>query len=424
MNNIILYANAVVWSLTFLYWWKRRGAISVGSVIIFLYALISIASCHQFINPETRSFYSNTIYIIPLLYLYIVLYSLIRPLFLIDYSKIREIKLPSIKIINPICTFIVICSVFQLLTGLEDISQGFKLMLIDNSNAIEAYLQTTEANMTRTALTGSFNVVGFLVTTGMNFSMLFFFLYLLYPNRNNKILIGLIISVVANPIMSVASGSREKVITTILLFLLMFFLLRPFIDERFRRRISVFSISMFGFLLTFFVVISLARAQGDIEQLFTGFETYFGMSFLNFDQKCFYANGTREGNLVSPLLNVLLGGQTFSQELLRDKYASLGVDNGIFYTFVGDFVLDYGPLLSFLILIAIAVISRNVYKHNSWTAGHVVFSFILLKLLSGFYLHQFSGIGGNLFIIELFILYALFSNRKSNKMIDVVTVKF
>ena len=424
MSGFILYLNASLWIITFIYWAKKKELFNVGIVILLLYTLISCASCHLFSHPDMIGFYEDYVYVLPFIYLYFVILLLLHPILHINYNKIKELKLPSKKIIEPICVFIIISAVYQLVTGLPDIKQGMTLMLLDSSNAIDAYIDTTEANMERKALTGSFNILGFLITTGMSFSMLFFFLYILYPNKNNKILIGLIVAVMANPIMSVASGSREKVVITLLVFCFMFLLLRPFISRKIRRVISVVSVSFFVLLLLFFVIISFARARGDIDKVLLGFESYFGMSFLHFNQKCFYANGTREGNLVSPLFNVILGGQTYSQEALRDKYASLGVDNGIFYTFVGDFVLDYGPFIAFVILVAFAYFCRRIYKVCSiWSGGHVVLCYILLKLLSGFYLHQYSGVGGNLLLIELLIFYVLFSYKKNKKLIPFVTIK-
>lgn len=424
MNDIILYSNAAFWLITLLYWIKRKSVSNVGVVILLLYSLISFASCHLFSHSNMDGFYEDKVYVFPFIYLYVVILLLIYPVLKIDYNRIKELKLPSKKIIEPICIYIIFCALYQLLTGWSDVKQGLMLMLLDSSNAIDAYIDTTEANMERKALSGSFNLLGFLVTTGMNFSMLFFFLYLLYPNKNNKILTGLIVAVMANPIMSVASGSREKVVITLLVFGFMFLLLRPFISSKIRKVISIVSVSFFGLLLLFFIIISFARARGDIDNVLLGFESYFGMSFLHFNQKCFYADGTREGNLVSPLLNVVLGGQTYSQEALRDKYAFLGVDNGIFYTFVGDFVLDYGPFIAFVILVAFAYFCRRIYRvGNIWSAGNIIVCYVLLRLLSGFYLHQFSGVGGNLLLIELFIFYKLFSYKRNKNLIPFVTIK-
>lgn len=422
MDKLILFLNAGLWAVALYYWKRRKNWSNVGIIVMILYFFMSLASCHLFVNPETKDFYEENIYVAPLLYLFVIIISLIYPLLKIDYDKIVELKLPSLKLINPICIFIIICAVYQLATGLQDVKQGLTLMLIDSSNALDAYIDTTEANMSRKALSGSVNIIGFLVTTGMSFSMLFFFLYILYPNKNKKIVVGLIIAVMANPIMSVASGSREKVITTLVLFCFMCFLLNPLMDSKIRKVISVLSLTSFGLFGLFFVIISFARARGNMENLFLGFESYFGMSYIVFDQRCFFAEGTREGNWVSPLLNVLLGGKTYSQEALRDKYASLGVDNGIFYTFVGDFVLDYGPILAFLFLICFSLYCKKIYKSSFWSGGHIVLCFILLKLLTGFYLHQFTGIGGNLLIIELIIFYKLFSTYK-NRIVTFETIK-
>lgn len=414
MEKTILICNAILWIVTFIYWLKKKGIYNVGLFIILLYTLISCASYHLYISPETNSFYEPTIYIMPFMYLYVIIQALISPLLKIEYGEIHEIRLPSIKIIKPICYYIIISSLYQLLMGWEDVKHGFFLIMLDNSNAIDLYIDSTDANMTQKAFSGTFNFMGVIASTGVNFSMLFFFLYLLYPNKNKKILIGMIVAILITPLMSVASGSREKVITSFLMFVLMYLFLKPLLNKQLRKNIENAAMLLFAFLFIFFVIISLARARGDIEKTITGFESYFGMSFLVFDQKCFYTDGTREGNLVSPLINVVLGGQTYSQEDLRAKYAFLGVDNGVFYTFIGDFVLDYGPYIAFVFLILFSLYCQRINKFKIWNGGQIVLGFILLKLLSGFYLHQFSGIGGNLFLVELFILYYILSSNLPN----------
>ena len=411
MEIFILYGNAFLWATCLLYWIRRKGIYNVGVFIFLIYAMISIDSCHLFLNPETNSYYERYLFILPFLYLFVVIFILLKPLLKIEYSEITEIKLPSLKVINPICVFIIISTIYQLIIGWEDINRGFSLMLVDSSNAIDLYIDHTEAGMTKRSFSGSMNILGAISSTGLNFSMLFFFLYLLYPNTNKKILLGMILAVFLIPVMSAASGSREKVITSLLMFILMYLFLRPFISVKKRKVIFEVSFSSFVFLLSFFIIVSFARARGDIEKILYDFEQYFAMSFLKFDQKCFYVDGTREGNLVSPLLNVIFGGQTYSQEALRAKYSTMGIDNSVFYTFVGDFTLDYGPILAFVILLSFAFFCRRLYKIKIWSVGQIVLGFILLKLLSGFYLHQFPGIGGNLFLVELFVLYYLFSNN-------------
>ena len=414
MNNlIIIYSNALLWLFTLIYWWRKKR-MNVGVVVLAIYTAIACMSCHLYQIPN-QEFNWGEVFAFPLLYLYVTITLLIYPLFKIDYNKISIIKLPPIKVINIICFYIVICSIWHLISSLPNIENGLNLMLIDDSYAIDAYLDTTEANMQRKSLSGGTNFLAVSISTGFNFSMLFFFIYLLYPNRNKWLQYGLTVSLLITPLSSLASGSREKVICVIIVFAFMFILLRPFLPKKTNRIITTFSVTATALFMMLFFIISLARANGDYDNLIYNTERYFSQSFLVFDGKCMFANGTREGNLVSPLINVLTGGSTYSQTELRNKYASLGIDNGTFYTFVGDFVLDYGPIFAFIILALIAYFfNSKLNVKGTLTIGHVILYFILLKLLSGFYLHQFPGIGGNLYVIELALLYIWFTNNQLN----------
>lgn len=410
-DSLILYFTALLWVVTLVYWYKKKNS-NVGVIVLALYTAIACVSCHLYQYPES-DFYEMDVTLFPLLYLYIIIIMLIRPLFNIDHQYVSTLKLPPMKLMNTICIVIIICASYQVVVSLPEVRNGLNLMLLDGSNAVDAYVQTTEENMERKSMSGSVNIFNVIVSTGINFSMLFFFIYLLYPHKNKYILIGMIVALLVTPLTSLVSGSREKVISAILIFIFMFVLLRPFLSNTIRKFITYGATMVGSLLMSLFFIISFARARGEIEAFLYNFERYFAMSFLEFDDKCLYANGTREGNLVSPLINVILGGKTYSQTELRAIYSSLGVDNGTFYTFVGDFVLDYGPFWAFVILLMIAYFFEKKLKiKSSLTIGHVILYYTLLKLLSGFYLHQFPGIGGNLFIIELVLLYIFFSHLR------------
>lgn len=412
-DSTILYFNAFLWVATLIYWWRKKSD-NVGVVVLALYTAIACVSCHLYKNPLFIVFFGDiSISLFPFIYLFVTIVLLIRPLFYIEYNKISEIKLPPLNIMNLICAYIVVCAIYQLIVSMPEVKAGIDGMLSDSSNSIDAYLETTDENLNKKSLSGSLNFLGFFVSMGVGFSMFFFFVYLLYPNKNKWLMAGMIIAVMTQPIISLASGSREKVVTTIIVFLFMYVLLRPLLSKKIRKVISYGTVVMAALLFILFFIISYARASGNFENLMSGLESYFGMSFLIFDDKCLFANGTREGNVVSPLINVLFGGRTYSQVEIRDMYASLGVDNGVFYTFVGDFVLDYGPLLAFIILMAIAFFfNKKLRVKDSLTGGHLVLYYVLLKLLSGFYLHQYTGVGGNITIILFVFLYLFLSDKR------------
>ena len=196
LDSFYLYINALLWLLTLTYWWKKKH-LHVGVVVLLLYTAVACVSCHLFQNPDSE-YYKSSITFFPLLYLYVVITLLIIPLFGINYNRITTIKLLPRGVINSVCVCIIVCAIFELIASLPDIKNGLYLMLLDDSNAVEAYLDTTEANLERKSLSGSVNLLGVIISTGVNFSMLFFFIYLLYPNKNKLILIGMIIAFPAN----------------------------------------------------------------------------------------------------------------------------------------------------------------------------------------------------------------------------------
>ena len=79
-------------------------------------------------------------------------------------------------------------------------------------------------------------------------------------------------------------------------------------------------------------------------------EWYYGQSFLNFNNYGLDAGGIRYGDRTANFFKSFLFDDVphnFVER--REKYSHLKIDDYYFYTFVGDFTIDYGPILAVLL---------------------------------------------------------------------------
>ena len=95
------------------------------------------------------------------------------------------------------------------------------------------------------------------------------------------------------------------------------------------------------------------------------------------------------------------------------------VDSSRFSTFVGDFVLDFGPIVSFILFVFLSFILSNclVLKNGCLKFYQLVVIYTIVRVILGFFQFTFSGVGGNVSLLFLILLTVYFryldlSNRK------------
>lgn len=85
------------------------------------------------------------------------------------------------------------------------------------------------------------------------------------------------------------------------------------------------------------------------------------------------------------------------------------LDDYVFYSFVGDFTLDYGPFWAFVIFIIAAIVLRYKTKvyGNSVEPHKLLLIFIIVNccLQGSMTLFPYADIAGNLKLIMFFIFY-------------------
>ena len=191
----------------------------------------------------------------------------------------------------------------------------------------------------------------------------------------------------------------------------MFFFFKPFLSFEIRKRIMRIGIIVASFFLLVLSVITVARVLEKNEtSILFNVTRYMGESPIVFDQYCLNANGTRDGYSVGPLLHLLVGDKVLTEKEIRSKYSSLGIDNSRFYTYIGDFVLDYGPISTVIIMIILTLIFRSYLDHNQGLGyGQVILVYVLTKAYTGYYLYVYNTLSGNIFLVVAFIFCLLFS---------------
>ena len=134
---------------------------------------------------------------------------------------------------------------------------------------------------------------------------------------------------------------------------------------------------------------------------------------MNFNQYVLDAGGNRHGDRILNLYKGMLGMNTTNDvEGTRDRYHNLKLSDEHFSTFIGDFVLDFGPIGAAILVVLFTLLFLKLTKVRKHTISFpqllVLFYILSVAMQGGFYLYPYSFNRAGIFITYLF-LYFLFS---------------
>lgn len=407
IDLFILYANAAIWLFTLWVYIKKRGMLTVGFSLLLLYTLIAVSSISLYQNELSVFYFEKRIDFLPFLYLYVMIMMAIYPILRIDEQNIKYFRYIDYKYIDVICGLISILSIVMIVKIIPDLRQGLIMMLVDDST-VDLYSQSTQKFLDEKPMSGNVNILGVLFTLAKGFSPFFFFAYLLKPNKNWMILLGLFMALFIQPLEGISKASRVLIVTPLLVDFFFFLFIRHFLPKNIVSRIYKWGGVSLSILITFFFLISWARSNGELDRMLYGYQRYFSESFLVFNNYCMDAGGTRDGQITFPIICKVLGNEVYSSNELRLHYSHLKIDNSRFSTFVGDFVLDIGVWWAFWLFVLISFWAARslIIRNRCMRFDQLFFLYFMLKFTLGFFQYIYTGVGGNLlFLVSLFAFF-------------------
>ena len=168
-----------------------------------------------------------------------------------------------------------------------------------------------------------------------------------------------------------------------------------------------------GIVIFLMTVLTLSRFGNRYEGPLTYVVNYVGQGNLHFDTKALDAGGIRYGDRTANTFKRLLMFDDVPNSIMdvRSKYSHLKMDDSIFYTFVGDFVLDYGPILTIILFTVFSMITSKItkIKKNRLYFHQLIILFMVMCICTqgSFYLFNYS-FTGNLCIIAFALTYVIF----------------
>lgn len=354
-SYIIIYI--VLWLIALVFHLVKRKTIDAGAILMISYLLYAIASYLLYIDD-----YSGFIYygltLFPFIYLFIMLYVVAMPIRHFNTNKIDSIQKPSMQLLNAMCIFYIIMQ----LVSLPDIISNMNLLglLIQSEDAgAELYRETvTDSQFAGMSMgSGISNLPSIFSNFFSRLGILFFFYHLTLQKKNKWILIGLSLSIVIYILSFLLTGQRGGSFKIIVTSIITYFALKKFIPESINKKIMRIGIIGLVLICIPYYFLTSSRFASNRGGVATSLYSYMGQNNLNFNLYALDNNGIRYGDRVVPVFKKILGCENVPNNFWerRWKYPHLKINDEAFYTYVGDFTIDFGPIIGGVILVILGL---------------------------------------------------------------------
>lgn len=413
-NFILLLLYVIVWIITFTIYQKKKKYFDAGSVIIFFNILYSIFSLFLFYDPFWGPEF-NQLHLFPFLYLYIMLMIAAWPVFKFNQLKIKQIQKPSNILFNAIFYIIIVSTYAGLVNGLPKLADGFMKILFDSTAGLAIYKETMEASEAMNIGDGKISNLPSIISgllSDLGILMLFYNMTL--KKSRHIITICLTIACLYPILDQISVSQRGPVLDRFFTIIISYFTLRKFIPRNINNIIKTLGILLVISITIPLVAITSSRFDREGSGgAMSSVLFYVGQENLFFNNYGLNNGGLRYGDRTFPMFKRMLGFKNVPHNFYerRAKYNNLKINDEVFVGFVGDFTLDFGPYIAFLIFILFTLfILRSTRLHNGRILFHqlILLHFVMcICIQGGMKLFSYSDVS-NLKIITIFIAYFVF----------------
>ena len=284
----------------------------------------------------------------------------------------------------------------------------FLKLFTDTDAGKDAYMeQAKEAEDTGSGIS---NIPAIIYNALSDIAIFLFFYFITLKKKNTWLILGLLFSILVGILEPIMHGQRGGVIAAVLTAIVGYAMFQQFISKKINRAIRLFGLSCIIAIAIPVAAITVSRFSNMGGGIAGFLNWYVGQGNLYFNNFALDAGGTRNGDRTLNLVKRMIDPETpknYTER--RDKYHNLNIDDDIFSTFVGDIVIDFGPVTTVFIFVFFnALVIYLIRPRDGTLKLHQVlllYFTLCICMQGGMTLFSFSD-GGNLRIITLLLLYA------------------
>ena len=398
--NAVLYISTFLWALLkfrdkriFLFLSAFYAAWSVMGIAYLLLC--------QYLDGESMIF--DDIGIFSYLYLYVCTMLLALP-FLVQRKAILIIS-PKRWIIDCFSIIFVICAVLTFIDRGSTNLTNLQGVLSGDFSTAALYAENAAVSSAKEGLNFSAPYrVAFSIFLDISIFILFYRCTLKLTKRNLFFIACHILIVLLQVVRILSSAHRGPMFYLLFNVIFGILIFYDFFAKKVKKNILLFSVSVIVLgicALAFMTITRFGEKQTSKSNPLFSAISYTGHSSLYFNKYVLDNKKYLWGNYCVPLLRKAIGLRMFSTSERRD---TCDVPAGAFYTHIGCFCLDFGPIVTFIIMLTIFIFF--VKRRFLCTLEHLLILYLLANIcVQGIMLFCFGLWNGNLHLLAYLFMY-------------------
>lgn len=405
-NNILATGYLLTWIMTLIWYQYKSRTIDGGTAVMSTYVLYAIFSLLTLNDIMFEDFYLP-LQLFPYIYLYVMLMTALSPTIYTHLNPVDTIEHPQTRILGITSILIIVSSVLLIPDIIANFGTGFIKLFTETDAGKDAYMEQIEE--AEDAGSGISNIPAIIYNAFSDITIFLCFYYMTFKKKNYWLIGGLLFAIMIGILTPMMHGQRGGVIAAVLTTVVGYAMFQQFFSKRLNRTIRILGVSCIAAIAIPIAAITVSRF-GNMGGGIAGFlNWYVGQGTLYFNNFALDAGGTRNGDRTLNLVKRLIDSDTpknYTER--RDKYHNLNIDDDIFSTFVGDIVIDFGPITTvFIFVIFNGLVIYLIRPRDGTLKLHqalLLYFTLCICMQGGMTLFSFSD-SGNLRIVILFLLY-------------------
>ena len=277
----------------------------------------------------------------------------LSPAIYVHFHPTNKIENPNSRIPHLVSIIIIIASFLLLPDILSNFADGFVKLFTDVDAGKDAYSEQIE-EVQAGGGAGISNLTAIIYNSLMDFPAFMTFYFLTKEKKNVWLISGLFFAVLVGLLLPIMRGQRGGVVMCTLTLFLAYMMYRNYLSAKVNKFVKLVGIILVITVSLPIAAITISRFGSDNVGPGVGgyINWYVGQGNLYFNNYAFDNGGIRYGDRTINLFKRIISPDTpQNYDERRWKYRNLNIDDNLFTTFVGDFVIDFGPILATVIFI-------------------------------------------------------------------------
>lgn len=358
---VLVVVYALAWAYTFFRHQKTcSGGFGAGSFILLTYLLFSIAAV--FLYAGNADMFGE-MHLLQFVYLFGLLFIGLLPVLSYDKANITDITPPSEIVIITFSIVYVICTILYIPVSVSHIKDGITVLLNDQSAGMDIYNARQDSWQAENYSIS--NIFSIIYNIFSDCAILVYFYYLTIPQRKKILLSVLSFAVFSSIFLALVESNRTQATFGVHSIAASYFMFRKFYSNKIKKIARVTAISLGGVVAVLFMIVTISRFGDMNDGVADSMLYYTGQAPLYFNRFAFDLGGVRYGDRTINLFKKMLGFDAPTGIFdTRMKYEDMAADDSIFTTYIGDFVMDFGPWLTPILVIWFSVMVFLLVRPN------------------------------------------------------------